>query len=189
MVAKLEQKLLTAEDFWEMPEFPGKRFELVHGELVEMPGAGGVHGVIVMVICEYLRAAMRALGGGYVALDGVGYIVARDLDVVRVPDASFVAQERIPPEGIPVAHWPFAPDIAVEVCSPGDRAEDLHVKVGEYLAGGSRLVVVVWPRTRSVTRYEADGTARELGPDDVLDGGDVLPTFRVRVADLFAEVV
>ena len=188
MVVNLEKRMLSAEDFWEMPEIPGKRFELVRGELVEMPGTGGVHGVIVGLIYRLLWGAAQAAGGGYVAPDGVGYIVARALDVVRVPDASFVAHERIPPEGIPVAHWPFAPDIAVEVCSPGDRAEDLHVKVAEYLAGGSRLVMVVWPRTRSVTRFEADGTARELGPDDVLDAGEVLPTFRVRVADLFADV-
>ena len=181
------KQLLTAEELWELPEVPGKRFELVRGELVEMPGAGGIHGGIVGVIFELLRSAVKALGGGYVAPDGVGYIVARRPDIVRVPDVSYVARERIPPDGVPVAFWPFAPDVAVEVVSPGDRADDVHAKVHEYLAGGTRMVVVVWPRTRSVTRHEADGTIREFGPDDHLDGGDVVPSFRVRVADLFAE--
>jgi Uma2 family endonuclease len=183
------RQLLSAQDFWELPEEPGKRYELVRGELVEMPGAGGVHGGIVMVVCEFLRAAARALGGGYVAGDGVGYLVAENRDVVRVPDASYVARERIPTSGVPVAYWPFAPDIAVEFCSPGDRAEDLQVKVEEYLAAGCRMVLVVWPKTRSVTRHELNRTIRHFGPDDELDGGTVLPPFRVRVADLFAEVL
>ena len=45
---------------------------------------------------------------------------------------------------------------------------------------------VLWPREQAVTAHGPDGLIRELGPDDELDGGEVLPGFRVRVADLFA---
>jgi Uma2 family endonuclease len=177
--------LLTAEDFLQMPDVPGKRFELVRGELVEMSAATAKHGDIAALIYEVVRAFVRLHGLGRVYFDGVGYIVARDLDIVRVPDVSFVARSRIPETGVPDTHWPFAPDLAVEVVSTHDRAVDVYEKVREYLDAGTQLVWVAWPRTRSVTAHAADGSIRELGPDGDLDGGDVLPGFRVRVGDLF----
>jgi Uma2 family endonuclease len=177
--------LLTAEDFLQMPEVPGKRFELVRGELVEMPGATALHGDVADLFREAIKSFVRRRKLGRVYGDGVGYIVARDRDVVRVPDASFVAQHRIPETGVPDTFWPFAPDLAVEVVSTGDRVEKVLEKVREYLAAGSRLVWVAWPRTRRVTAHGADGSTVELGPGDELDGGDVLPGFRVRVGDLF----
>ena len=178
--------LMTAEDLWAMPEVPGKRFELVRGELVEVPGAGGVHGMIVGLIYRLLWAVAHERRLGHVAPDGVSYVVSHDPDVVRVPDVSFVRRERIPADGIPVGYWPFAPDLAIEVVSPNDRAETLRIKVREYLDGGARVVWIAWPDTRSVDVHPVDGPVVELGPDDELDGGDVVPGFRVRVGDLFA---
>lgn len=168
-----------------MPEVPGKRFELVRGELIEVPGAGGVHSVIAKLLFRLLDAFVLGRGLGEVFPDGLGYVVRRDPDIVRVPDVSFVSPARTPPEGIPAAYWPIAPDLAVEVVSPGDRVVDVLSKVGEYLEGGSRLVWVLWPSTRRVGVHRADGSGLELGPDDELDGEDVVPGFRVRVGDLF----
>jgi Uma2 family endonuclease len=181
-----EKTLLTAEDFWEIPDVAGKRFELVEGELIEMPAAGGTHGYIVKVLLRLLDPFVVANDLGEVFGDGLGYIISRDPDVVRVPDVSFVARERIPAGGIPEGFIPFAPDLAVEVVSPNDRADDVHDKVREYLGAGTRMVLVLWPKHRSVSVHEPGLVARELGPEDELDGGDVLPGFRVRVGELFA---
>lgn len=177
--------LMTAEDLWAMPEVPGKRFELVRGELVEMPGAGGVHTVISRLLFRLLDAFVLEHGLGEVFPGGLGYLIMRDPDIVRVPDLSFVSPARIPAGGPPIAYWPMAPDLAIEIVSPGDRVEDVHAKVRDYLEGGTRLVWVLWPATRTVTVHPADGSVRELGPDDDLDGDDVLPGFRVRVGTLF----
>jgi Uma2 family endonuclease len=177
--------LLTAEDFLALAEVPGKRYELVRGDLVEMPAATALHGDIAGLIYDLLKAFVRLHALGRVYGDGVGYIVARDPDVVRVPDVSFVARERIPPAGSPDAFWPFAPDLAVEVVSAGDRPGKVQAKVQEYLAGGSRLVWVAWPATRTVVAHAADGSVRIYGPDDELDGDVVVPGFRVPVADLY----
>ena len=179
------KQLLTAEQLWELPEAPGKRHELVKGELVEVPGAGALHGLIVGLIYRLLAAFVGEHGLGYAFGDGVGYILGREPDLVRIPDASYVARERFPEGGIPEGFWPIAPDLAVEVVSPHDRAEDVHDKVREYLAAGARLVWVLWPRSRAVTVHTAGVAPRELGDADELNGGDVLPGFRVRVADLF----
>ncbi len=179
------KQLLTAEDLWEMPEVPGKRFELVNGELVEMPGTGGVHGLLVGVVYSLLRTFVRERNLGVVFGDGTSYVLRHDPALVRIPDVSFVARDRIPADGIPVGFIPFAPDLAVEIVSPFDRPGEVQAKVGEYLAAGTRLVWVLWPRSRAVTVHAAGGTTRELGEADELDGGEVLPGFRVRVADLF----
>lgn len=181
----VEQKLLTAEDLWEMPEVPGKRFELVDGELVEMPGAGMLHNLIAMFIYELLRNHDPDRTLGLVFGDGLGYILRREPDRLRIPDVSFISRDRMPEGGILEGFSPVAPDLAVEVVSPHDSASDLHDKVQDYLEAGTQLVWVVWPRRRSVTVHSAGGSSREIGPDGELDGGDLLPGFRAMVAALF----
>ncbi|HEX5501656.1 MAG TPA: Uma2 family endonuclease [Thermomicrobiales bacterium] len=184
-VTRQEQRLMTAEELWELPERPGVRYELVKGALVEVPGAGGVHAQLIVNLLLLLHPFVTGRGLGRVFGDGLAYIIKRGPDVVRIPDASFVSEARLPAGGIPAGFWPGAPDLAVEVVSPNDRAEDLHDKARDYLEAGARLVWVLWPHRRAVSVHEPGGAIRELGPDDELGGGDVLPGFRVRVADLF----
>lgn len=179
---------MTAQELWEMPEIPGKRFELVRGELVELPGAGAEHGVIVRVCMRLLDSYAVAHNLGEVFANGVGYSIHRDPDVVRIPDVSFVSKARVPETGVPTGFWPFAPDLAVEVVSPTDRAEDVHGKVLEYLEAGTQLVWVLWPRDRRVTVYTSAAAGYELGPDAVLDGGDVLPGYQSMVSEMFGAV-
>jgi Uma2 family endonuclease len=81
--------------------------------------------------------------------------------------------------------WPEAPDLAVEVVSPSDRTGEIYEKVGSWLSAGTREVWIVNPRSETVTTHASDGTVKVLGPHDTLDGGDVLPGFSHRVADIF----
>lgn len=188
-VEKVDQdSLLTAEELWEMPEVLGKRFELVRGELVEMPGAGGLHGLLVMALLRLLDPFVMARNLGRVFADGVGYIINRNPDIVRVPDVSFISNARIPAGGISEQFIPIAPDLAVEIVSPGDRAEEVYGKVLEYLQAGARLVWVFWPKYRSVTVYTAAGEVFQRREGDALDGDDVIPGFEVSVAEIFDAV-
>ena len=180
------KQLVTVEELWALPEKPGVRYELVAGELVEAPAAGALNGLIAALVYELLRAFVRERDLGLAFTDGVGYILDRDPDLLRIPDVSFIAWARVPEEGVPEGFWPGTPDLAVEVVSPHDRADDVHDKVREYLESGTGLVWVLWPKRRSVTAHTPDGVTREFNPDDELLGGDVLPGFRVRVAELFA---
>jgi Uma2 family endonuclease len=79
----------------------------------------------------------------------------------------------------------FAPDLVVEVVSPSDRMTDVQAKVDDYLRAGVRLVWVVEPRARTVTAYVPGRPPRVYGEADDLDGGDVLPEFRLPVAEIF----
>ncbi len=181
----VEQKLMTADAFLAMPDLSDKRVELVEGEIVEMPGTGHTHARVVVAIFRLLDAFVLRHNLGEVFVDGLGYLTRREPDTVRVPDVSFIAADRIPDEGFR-SYIPFAPDLAVEIVSPDDRAQNVHDKAREYLATGAQLVWVVWPKNREVTVCARGEAIRELGADDELDGGTVLPGFRVKIADLFA---
>ena len=103
--------------------------------------------------------------------------------MLLAPDVSFVRADRLPDEE---GSFPdLAPDLAIEVGSPGDTRPEVEEKVREYLAGGVLLVWVFDPVRRTVRVRGADGTDRVLTEDGELDGGDVLPGFRVRVSTLF----
>ncbi len=178
-------KLMTAEDFWMMPEVPGTQFELVDGELIEMPTAGAVHNAIMLLLASMIQSHSRQHRLGRTFGDGLGYILRRNPDVVRIPDVSFVRQENVPESGIPVSFWVGRPDLAVEIVSPHDRASAVRAKVRAYIEYGVPLVWICWPATQTISVYAADGSLREKGPDDVLDGEDILPGFTIRVADVF----
>lgn len=180
------KQLLTAEDVWQMPEPPDGRYELVDGELVKVPGVGALHALIGGLVYELLRDAVRARDLGLVFGDSTAYIVRRDPDRLRIPDVSFIAWERVPDAGVPEGFWEVAPDLAVEIVSPHERVADTLARVEDYLTAGTRLVWVLWPGRQGVTVRAPGVLPRELGPEDELDGGDVLLGFRVRVAALFA---
>lgn len=108
-----------------------------------------------------------------------------DPPTVRGPDIAFLAKRRLPPEGVPVGFWPGAPDLAVEIVSPSNRAGEIQEKVLEYLAAGAHLVWVVDPSTQSVATYRSREKIRILTADNTLEGSDVLPGFRLSLSELF----
>jgi Uma2 family endonuclease len=104
----------------------------------------------------------------------------------RRPDVAFISRERWPLDRpIPATDpWQVVPDLAIEVVSPNDLAEDLEVKRREYLRAGVRAVWIVSPLGREVTIY-TPGQVRLLTEEMELDGGDVLTGFRLPLANLF----
>jgi len=133
-------KLMTVEDLWAMPEKPGKRFELVNGELIEVPGAAYRHGLIAAVLYRLMFAFVMERNLGMAVPDGIAFILQRDPAIVRVPDAAFISMARIPDDNVAVGFFPVAPDIAVEVVSTYDLAKEVDAKVDQYLQFGTRLV-------------------------------------------------
>lgn len=110
----------------------------------------------------------------------------------RRPDLSFVSAERWPmdrPVSLRGDAWDVVPDLAAEVVSPTDIAQNLLGKVKEYFQAGVRLVWVVYPTDRCIYVYEAWNRVRVLTESDSLDGGAVLPGFRRALDDLFGPVV
>jgi Uma2 family endonuclease len=106
-------------------------------------------------------------------------------DTVRGGDVCFFSYERQPKVELPEGLLPRAPDLVVEVRSPSDRWTLIFTKVGEYLAAGVRVVVVLDPASTSASVYRADELQQIFHNGDTLTLPDVLPGFSVVVSRLF----
>ena len=174
---------ITIEEFWSLPG-DGKWQSLVRGEVVEEMPPGGLHGVVALEVSVRLREWSRNGPGGAVGVES-GFVLSRDPATVRGPDVFYVRPDHLPDTGVPEAFWNTTPDLAVEIVSPGEKAGDVREKVRDYLAAGTPLVWVVYPRTREVVVHTPDGLARTYEEQSVLKGFEVLSGFRCAVSDLF----
>lgn len=176
-------RLVTADELLRMPR-GRSRYEL-EGELKVMSPLGSEHGAIVinvsLILCPYIKT--NNLGVCFGA--ETGFRLASDPDTVRAPGVAFVSRERIPADGLPKHFWPGAPELAVEVMSPGDTVREVTQKAREWLAAGARAVWVVNPKRREVIAYAAGGEVLTLGEREELGGGGAVPGFRCRVAEIF----
>jgi Uma2 family endonuclease len=170
----------TEQDLLRAPE-DGQKYELVDGQLRVSP-AGYRHGAVCVQLATLLNSFVKERRLGYVVDSSTGFRLPGGN--VRLPDVSFVAKGRFTGERLPEGFSDVPPDLAVEVLSPGDRSRDILDKVGEYLEAGVRVVWVIDPRRRTAVVHRSLTEVQTLGPDDFLDGGDVVPGFRCRLADV-----
>ena len=181
----LTGRRMTAEELWRLPD-DGLRHELIYGELTTMSPSGSEHGWVAMRLGIRLGGFVERHGLGRVYAAETGFWLARDPDLVRAPDAAFVRQERLAAAGEVTGYFPGAPDLAVEVVSPNDRPAEIEEKVATWLAYGTRLVIVVYPRSRTARIHRPDHPPRDLGEADSIDGADVLPGWVLPLRELFA---
>ena len=179
--------LMTADELLAMPDDGYHRYELVKGELITMAPAGGEHGAIGMNAGTYINVFVRQNDLGAVFNSDTGFIISTDPDTVRCPDVSFVRKENIPPSGISRGFIVGAPDLAVEVISPSDSYPEVEAKAAQLLEAGTLLVVLIYPRTRTIMLRYQSGETTTLTEEDTLTLGDVLPGFECAVGELFVQ--
>jgi len=177
------QQTVTAEQLLDMPGLG--RCELTRGVLTMMTPAGSEHGAVSVNLTAPLAVFVNANALGKVFASETGFQIAHDPDTVRAPDVAFVCAQRLPAR-LPKGFFQGAPDLAVEVVSPSDRASEVLAKVQDWLDAGSRMVWVVDPQTRTVTVHRSRTEITVLGVADQLTCGDLLPGFSLAVADVFA---
>lgn len=168
-----------------MPD-DGLRRELVRGEVRTMTPAGHRHGKVAMRIGWRLAQHVEAEGIGAVYAAETGFILESAPDTVRAPDVAFLRRERVEREGNSEGFWRGAPDLAVEVVSPGDSFAEVEEKVFDWLSAGCGMVVVVNPKKRTATVYRSRTDIVVLTEEDALDGEDVVPGWRLPVREIFA---
>ena len=178
-----ETKLITAEELLRMPD-DGYRYELIRGELKRMAPPGHLHGRLALDLARHIADYVETEGLG-VAYSETGYLLETNPDVVRAPDASFISRERLDEVGETDGYWPGAPDLVVEVISPNDRYTEVEAKVAEWLEAGTRMVIVVNPRRRSVRVHRSPAEIDDLVEGDTIDGGDVVHGWSMPVSGLF----
>ena len=163
----------------------GKSFELVDGHLVRRRAS---------VLSSWVGANLAGLLWGHCKPDNLAWVFGAGCghrcfpghpQRIRRVAASCVLRGRMPRAMLDDDFVTVAPDIAVEVLSPEDRAYPADQKVHEYLDARTRLVWVVLPPSQTICVYRADGSGTLLRESGKLDGEDVLPGFHCRVGDLF----
>ena len=175
---------MTAEDVERLPD-DDHRYVLWRGVLYRMSPPGPHHGWLASRFDRFLGNFVEEHGLGAVFVES-GWVLERGPDTLVGPDVSFVRTERLP-AGAPWERFQdLAPDLAVEIVSPSETGPSVAEKVAAYLDAGVRMVVVVRPRRRTVTVHTPeDRGGRVLGEGDELDGGEVVPGFRLPLAELF----
>jgi Uma2 family endonuclease len=182
MVERIGITVEEFERFVELPENEDRRFELIDGEIVEMSPTE-LHN---LVGGNFYRTVYN-----YVDANKLGRVVYEtyyrspdDNRNVRVPDIAFTRAERLLPV-VERGSIPQMPDLAIEIKSPNDTYAKMRATAAYYLSKGVQLVWLVYPKKRVIEVFRPGMDSEILTAEDMLDGGDVLPGFRVPVQQLF----
>jgi Uma2 family endonuclease len=177
-------KPVTAEELLAMPD-DGMSYELVKGELQMAPPPGFEHGKVTMNLAGPLFRYVKSNHLGVVLAAETGFKLESDPDTVRAPDIAFVRQELIDQTGRTEGYRAGAPDLVVEVLSPSDTFGKVEAKVSQWLEAGAHMVWVVSPKLHTITVYRSLTDIITLTEKDTLDGGNVVPGFQIKIAEIF----
>jgi Uma2 family endonuclease len=162
----------------------GRICELVDGTLVEKV-MGFPEAFLAGWLVTHLNNFLATQSLGIVA--GPDGLLKLTTGLIRVPDVSFVSWARLPGGKVPTQPMPkLALDLAVEIISKGNTRAEMTRKVREYFEAEARLVWLIYPKSKTARVYSAPRDWIEIGHEGVLDGGDVLPGFRLPFRELFA---
>jgi Uma2 family endonuclease len=158
--------------------------ELVDGVLVEK-AMGFKASVLGAVLIQSI--------GNFIDEDDLGILLGADgmirtfPDQVRIPDVSFISWDQYPGDEVPdEAISSFMPKLAVEVLSPGNTKAEMDRKLRDYFLAGVELVWIIDPETQTAKSYTSPGDVQRIGKTGSLDGGTVLPGFRLSLKEFFA---
>ncbi|MCI0379545.1 MAG: Uma2 family endonuclease [Gemmataceae bacterium] len=179
--------LMTAEEFARSgPETDG--FELVRGELVRMPPPNKPHGKCCGKTVFLLMLFLQKLGRGELFCNDTGILTEQDPDSVRGVDIMVYLSPKANRKRGKKKRRTYddaPPDLAVEVRSPKQLWKQIIEKVDEYLHMGVKMVWVIDPAVKRVTVFSPESEPVVYAAENELDGGDILPGFRCKVAEFF----
>jgi Uma2 family endonuclease len=163
-------------------------YEVVEGQIVRLPPMGASETEIAFLIAFALNEIVKPQKLGKVVVELL-FRIDGESKLKRRPDLAFVSAKKWPvgkrvPKG---EAWDMVPDLAVEVVSESNTAKEIVQKVVDYLSAGSRLVWVVYPDVKQVHVYTDLTSAQILTEPAVLDGGDLIPGFRLSLTELFED--
>lgn len=175
----------TEQELMALPK-DGHKHELINGEIIMSP-TGYRHEDLAAAVLMAMRLHVRQQKLGSVCGSSLGCWMASGN--LLSPDVSFIHKTRIPrgPDAVR-RYFQGAPDLVVEILSPRDRTIRTHDKMEEYFGSGARLAWVINPEEKSARVYRGAEMNRLLRVTDALDGEEVLPGFRLPLAELFAEI-
>jgi Uma2 family endonuclease len=180
-----DKKVWTDQELMALPN-DGTKYELVDGELI-MSNSGMEHGYVAIILATALFNFVTSQRLGVIVDSSTAFTMKAGNK--RAPDISFVTKERLVGlKKLPKGFWNGAPDLAVEVLSPGNTVEEIHAKIVEYFENGTKLVWVINTEEQFVLVYRSPQPDRLLKVTDFLEGEDIITGFSFPVAELFKEL-
>lgn len=180
----------TADMLERLPD-DGWHYELLEGRVLRMPPPSTDHGNLEARLHLRLGSYVQSHQLGETYVGEAGWDLTRPgerADTVLGADLAFVSAERLPlpPPRRGTAYRPLAPDLVVEIASPSQYHPEMGEKARVWLDRGARMVWVVWPEHRAIDVWaRGASTPRTLRDADALDGGDVVPGFRLPLAAIW----
>jgi Uma2 family endonuclease len=164
---------------------PEGLYEVIDGRIVEK-AVGAYENWLALVSGARLDRFTEQHAIGRAVMEMI-FDFRPQVDRERRPGVAFVSFERWPRDGrIPrTRSWAVVPELAIEIVSRTNTADEVAEKLEEYFQVGVRLVWVVYPVRMRIYAYTSPSQVRVLGPDDVLDGNDVLPGLSISLRELF----
>lgn len=184
MATPVKRMTIAEFDAWvDEPAQRDKIFQYIGGEIVEV-GSNPYSSEIAIEISFHIKLYLREndIQGHVTGADG-GYKVGGER---YIPDVGYLAKSKQDKMPYNQGYNNIAPDLAVEVISPSDTDRQITIKTANYLAEGT-VVWNVYPETKEVAIFEPNKIVQVLGIEDEVDGGAVLPNFKLAVKDIFAE--
>jgi Uma2 family endonuclease len=175
--------LMTADELLEL-HLPDKSTELVRGQLIVREPPSSYHGELAAKLAVLVGSFVYAHELGSVFAQDTGFKIASNPDTVRAPDLAYVSRARSSAVGRR-GYAAIAPDLVIEILSPGDRPGEVLAKVADWIDAGVRLVWVIDPHRAEAHVHRTDGSLEIVDADGALDGEDVLPGFTCELAKVF----
>lgn len=187
---EVQKRLYTVDDVYELQGWDGTRdrnYELIDGELIEMPPSNALHAWLAAELAAHLRNFAVSGNLGYAFVEFGAYSIT-DEHTLRAADVAYFSAERLSPP-FPQTFVGLMPDLAVEIMSPSNTKAELREKAAWYLQHGTRLVWLILPDQRGaeVCRPGDDerGAVEFVDADGSLSGEDLLPGFELEMGKLF----
>ena len=179
----LADKEITGEELALLPGLGS--CELVNGKIVPMSPTGWKHGRYVVKFAAHLEDFVEEHELGSVLAGEVGVYTRRNPDTVRGADVAFISKERLD-QVCSESYLDVAPELIVEVVSPGNTWQEMQEKISEYFGVGVEQVWIVEPEPRRVRVYRSREDVTVLGEEDTLEGTGALDGFALPLGDLLA---
>lgn len=183
-------RLLTAADLAIFPtDLPSGQvnYELINGRLMMMVPPGDDHGSIQAEFAAELVFQAKRRGLGLVRTE-VGIVLRRNPDCVFGADVVFLAAASLPPRRSPEGYLETIPTLVVEIRSKNDTLAYVERKIADYLKAGVRLAIVIDPEARTAALHRPNQPVVLLAASDELTCEDIIPGFRLPLANLFADL-
>ena len=176
---------LTVQDLEKLQvEYPDYQLELVGGKIIFMSPSGLESEEIGIEIAAQLRNWVRPRKLGRVCGSSGGFRLPNEDGDIRAPDVSFILAERLPRTTEDYAE--LVPDLMFEVKSKTDTLAKLRKKIQEFLELGTKVGVLVDPRTRTMEVYRLNQDKIVLGDEDILEVPELLPGWKLPVVEVWA---